>query len=40
LRHETDDQPYGYIDADLPGIRKTLESMYSIDQFEMNVGVE
>ena len=40
LRHETDDQPYGYIEADLPGIRKTLESMYSIDQFEMDVGVE
>lgn len=31
LRHESDGQPYEYIDADLKGIRKTVESMYSMD---------
>ena len=39
LRHETDDQPYGYIDADLPGIRKTLEAMYTFPEIDTNTEV-
>lgn len=29
LRHTSDDMPYEYIDADLSGIRKTLETIYT-----------
>ncbi len=32
LRHSTDDEPYGYIDPDYDGIRKTLEALYSIPE--------
>jgi integrase len=39
LRHETEDQPYEYIDADLAGIRKTLESMYAIDEIDTDTEV-
>jgi hypothetical protein len=31
LRHESDDQPYEYVDPDFAGIRKTLEAMYTFD---------
>ena len=36
LRHESDDMPYEYIDADLPGIRRTLEARYTIDEDEID----
>ncbi|MGR6872846.1 tyrosine-type recombinase/integrase [Pseudomonas sp. HK3] len=31
LRHETDDMPYEYTDADIMGIKRTLETLYAID---------
>lgn len=34
LRHESDDMPYEYIDADISGIRKTLEKMYTLPDDE------
>ena len=39
LRHETDDQPYEYIDADISGIRRTLESMYAMTDDETDTEV-
>ena len=30
LRHTADDQPYGYIDADISGIRRVLEKLYAM----------
>ena len=32
LRHTADDQPYGYIDADISGIRRVLEKLYAMPE--------
>ena len=40
LRHESDDQPYEYVDADITGIRKTLESMYSMKNEDLDIDTE
>jgi integrase/recombinase XerD len=39
LRHESDDMPYEYIDADILGIRRTLEALYTIDDDELDTEV-
>ncbi len=39
LRHESDDMPYEYIDADIAGIRRTLEALYTIDDDELDTEV-
>jgi hypothetical protein len=31
LRHESDDVPYEYVDPDYEGIKKTLESLYALE---------
>lgn len=36
MRHESDNQPYEYIDADYAGLRKTVETIYSLDSEEFN----
>lgn len=36
LRHETDDQPYEYIEPDYAGIRATLEALYASDEESIN----
>ena len=39
LRHESDNMPYEYIDADIAGIRRTLEALYTIDDDELDTEV-
>jgi len=39
LRHESDDQPYEYIDVDYSGIRNTLEELYALPDDEIDTGV-
>ena len=39
LRHESDTMPYEYIDADIVGIRRTLEALYTIDEDELDIEV-
>jgi len=39
LRHESDDMPYECIDADIAGIRRTLEALYTIDDRELDIEV-
>lgn len=39
LRHESDSMPYEYTDADLKGIRRTLESLYTIEDDELDIEV-
>ena len=36
LRHESDSQPYEYIDADFAGLRKTITDMFSMDNEEFS----
>jgi integrase/recombinase XerD len=39
LRHESDDQPYEYIDPDYDGIRNTLEALYALPDEEIDTEV-
>ena len=39
LRHESDDQPYEYIDVDYDGIKNTLEELYTFPEDEIDTGL-